>query len=237
VKSTASAVVEAGGRLIEVRSGPPLTIRRVRSEDPAICRLCLVNSAAGPLAGDEVSLELTVAAGARAELTSAGAAIAQGRGRTEPGRLISRVTVGGDAELIAEPAPLIVCAGAQVEVELHIDLAASAQLRWTELLVLGRSSEPGGAARIRWNVTRAGRPVLRQLIDLTDPELLAWPGMLGRHRVLASCLISGPDYQAVNRVLDPTAVRQRIDEHTVLVTVLDDDAASAHKRLAELLAF
>ena len=37
-------------------------------------------------------------------------------------------------------------------------------------------------------------------------------------------------------VASPTAVAQRIDEHTVLVRVLDDDAAQAGRALDELCA-
>jgi hypothetical protein len=46
-------------------------------------------------------------------------------------------------------------------------------------------------------------------------------------------LISDP---ARTLVASPTAVAQRIDEHTVLVSVLDDDAAQAGRALDELRA-
>jgi urease accessory protein len=195
----------------------------------------LVNSAAGPLSGDEIDFELTVADGARAELVSAGASIAQGRPGAAPGRVRSRALVADGGSLAAESSPLIVCDGAKVEVEVSIQLTGSASVRWQELLVLGRFDEPAGSALIRWQVTREGRPVLRQTVDLMDATAASWPGMLGRHRVLATCLISEPGRTLTGRVDSATAVRQRINDHTVLATVLDDDAASALKRLADLL--
>jgi urease accessory protein len=229
------AVVEAGGVLRTVSSRPPLTIRQVYSAQPDVCSLCLVGSAAGPLSGDEVVLDLTVLDGARANLISAGAAIAQGMPGCPPGRVLSAVSVGADAQLFAEPAPLIVSAGSSVEVMISLELAETALVRWRELVVLGRSGERGGAVRLDWSVRRSGRPVLIQSIDLTDAALVRWPGMLGQRRVISSALITGPGVIAATMIDAPTAMCQKIDDHTALITVLDVDAASAEHRLNELL--
>jgi hypothetical protein len=79
-------------------------------------------------------------------------------------------------------------------------------------------------------VTRAGRPVLRQLVDL------AQPGPLAGRRVLASALIADPALAARTLVASPTAVAQRVEEHTLLVSVLAGDAADAARQLASLRA-
>ena len=52
--SSGRAVVGSDGLLRSVHSRPPMTIRQVLSDDPGRCALCLVGSAAGPLAGDDV---------------------------------------------------------------------------------------------------------------------------------------------------------------------------------------
>jgi hypothetical protein len=52
--------------------------------------------------------------------------------------------------------------------------------------------------------------------------------------VLACALIAGPAAGPDTVVASPTAVAQRVDDHTLLVTVLDDDAARATRRLDEL---
>ena len=97
--------------------------------------------------------------------------------------------------------------------------------------MLGRTGEPAGHATLRWDVTRLGRPVLRQFVDLADP---ARAGLTAGRRVLACALISGPALAPRTVVASPVAVAQRVDEHTLLVTVLDDDAAQATRQLGDL---
>lgn len=233
--AAARAVIEAGGVLREAVSKPPITLRQVRSEDPGTCAVCVVGSAAGPLAGDRIELDVEVRPGANAAVMATGASLAQGRSGLA-GRLRTQVTVAEGARLDGTPPPLIVCTGSAVEVELDIRLAATATLRWREVLVLGRLGESAGAASLDWRVSRAGRPVLRQRIDLTSPALLRWPGMLAGASVLASALVTGPDVRARTLIDSPTAVCQPIDDRTALITVLDPDAASAQRRQDLLLA-
>jgi urease accessory protein len=230
------AVIEAGGVLRRVASQPPLTIRQVRSADREVCVLCLVGSAAGPLAGDEVSFELTVGPDAAAMILASGASIAQGIAGRAPSRLSSVVTVGERGRLTARPAALIVSAGSSVLVRIALVLAETATASWRELLVLGRAGEAGGSVVLHWSVHRSGRPVLVQTIELTEDASMGWPGMLGANRVVASALISGPGVVARTLVDSPTAVCQKVDEQTVLITVLDQDAVSAERRLSELIA-
>lgn len=207
----AGALIEPGGVLRHVESAPPLTLRRVHG-DPGVVALCLVGSAAGPLAGDELHLSLDVRGDAT--LTAAGATIAQGGAAT----ITTRVHVTG--RLRADPGPLIVCAGAHVDVRLDVTLTGAASLDWSELLVLGRTGEPPGTATLRWNVTHDGTPVLRQRVDLADPALLAWPGLLHHARVMATRLRIGPDVQARTIVHSPTDVTQRLAPHAELRTSL-----------------
>lgn len=212
------AVVEPGAvRALDSR--PPLTLRRVRAE-PGAVGLCLVGTAAGPLGGDELALTLDIAAGARAELCAAGATIAQG-GRS---RLTVDVCVGADASLLADPGALIVSAAAEVDVDVRLELAADSTLTWRELLVLGRSGEPRGRARLRWDVVRDGVPLLRQAVDLADPILAGWPGMLAGDRVLLSELRVGPNVDARTVVHSERAVTHRLAEQATLTSVLAPSA-------------
>ena len=94
---------------------------------------------------------------------------------------------------------------------------------------LRRAGEPPGHATLRWDVTRLGRPVLRQFADL---DL----GLTAGRRVLACALISDPAGTPRTVVASPVAVAQRVDDDTVLVSVLDDDAARATRQLDELCA-
>jgi urease accessory protein len=224
------AVIGAGGRLAELACQPPLTLRQVTAAPPGACALCLVGSAAGPLAGDDLALALEVQAGARATLQAAGAAIAQGRAGRGASSLRFAAVVGADAALRADPGPLIVRPGGQVRASVAIRLAAGAAVDWREVLVLS----DGGSAALRLDVTRGGRPVLRHLVDLTDPAGPRWPGMLAGRRVLASALLAGPAVAGRTMVASPTAVAQRLADDAVLVTVLADDAAAAQRQRDEL---
>ena len=214
-----TAVVEAGGVLGELACAPPLTLRQVHGSG-ARCELRLVGTAAGPLPGDDLSLSLRLRPGARAMLRAVAASLAQGG----PASLSMRADLAEGADLVADPGALIVCAGSRVDVRLELALGAGAAVDWRELVVLGRTGESPGQATLRWDVTRCGRPVLRQVADLS----------LAGHRVLASALISDPAWTARTLVGSATAVAQRVDEHTLLVSVLDDDAARAGQRLGDL---
>ena len=113
-----------------------------------------------------------------------------------------------------------------MDVRVSLALGTGAAVEWHELIVLGRTGEPAGQATVRWDVTRAGQPVLRQFVDLTQP------GPVAGCRVLASALIADPDREPRTTVASPRAVAQRVDEHTVLISVLADDAARATRQLA-----
>jgi urease accessory protein len=235
MRAVTTAVVNTGGRLESVVCQPPLTLRQVHSDEPECCALCLVATSAGPLAGDDLEFNLTLRSGACATLQATGASLAQGDSSGES-RLRTRVILDEDANLRGRPGPVVVAAGGRVDVAVALDLAAGAHIQWQELVVLGRTSQAKGAATLRWDVTRAGRPLLRQVVDLTDPVLTAWPGMLSGGRVIASALISGPDVLARTVVASDTAVAARLDENTVLVTVLGSDAAVVSRALADLMA-
>ena len=218
-----TAVIEPGGVLGAVTCAPPLTLRQVLGHGR--CELRLVGTAAGPLAGDDLALSLRLRPGARATLRAAGASVAQGGGGARS--LTIRAELGEDADLVAEPGALIACAGSRVDVRVEIALGAGAAVRWRELIVLGRTAEAAGQVTLRWDVTRDGQPVLRQLADLG-------PGQFGGKRVLACALISDPAVSVRTAVESATAVAQRVGDGTVLITVLDDDAARAVRRLDDL---
>jgi urease accessory protein len=223
-----TAVVEPGGVLGAVRCAPPLTLRQVRGEAPdgeQRCELRLVGTAAGPLAGDDLALSLVLRPGARATLRAAGASVAQGGGGERT--LAIRADLGQGADLIAEPGVLVACAGSRIEVRVEITLGAGAAVDWRELIVLGRTGEPAGQATLRWDVTRGGEPVLRQFADLG-------PALYRGGRVLACALISDPAAKVRTAVESAAAVAQRLNDHTVLVSVLEDDAARAVRRLGVL---
>jgi urease accessory protein len=236
VKVRSCVVVGAGGRLAHLDTAPPLTVRRVHAP-VGTCALCLVGTAAGPLPGDDLELSVCVAASARATLMSTGATIAQAGKMAGAARTRTRVALGSQARLIADPGALVVCEGAVVDVDMQIDLAPDATLTWHELLVRGRSdgTQPG-SVRLRWNVNRAGKPLLRQHVDLADPLLREWSGMTGGRRVLASSLCVAPGLAARTVVDGPFAVASPLAADAALITVLGHDAAEVGDRRSRLLS-
>ena len=226
---TSARAVITPGVLAELSSHPPLTLRQVRAR-PGTVGLCMVGTAAGPLAGDELRLTVDVAAGAQAELVAAGASIAQGGAS----RMVTSVRLDSGARLVADPGALIVSVGARVDVELAIELEPTSTLVWRELVVLGRTGEAPGHATVRWDVTRGGSPVLRQHVDLADPALVAWPGTAAGCRVLLTELRIGPDVDARTVVHSPTAVTQRLADAAALTTVLATSAAAAEATFSTL---
>jgi urease accessory protein len=233
------AVIGPGGRLAELACQPPLTLHQVTSARADVCALCLVGSAAGPLAGDDLALTLEVRPGAIATLQATGAAIAQGRSGHGSCRLRFEASLGAGSRLGADPGPLIVRPGGRVDTRVRISLEPGAAVDWRELIVLHRDALPGAGpagtaaepgVTLRWDVTRRGRPLLRQLVDLTDPAWLRWPGMIAGRRVLASALLAGPGLTARTIVASPTAAAQQLADEAVLVTVLSDDAAAARSQ-------
>jgi urease accessory protein len=232
-----AAVIEPGGVLGEVACAPPLTLRQVRGEAPDRCELRLVGTAAGPLAGDDLSVSLRLRPGAGATLRATGASLAQGRtGGGAPAAQTIRADLAERSDLLADPGPLIVCQGSRVDVRVELALAPGAAVDWRELIVLGRTGEPPGQATLRWDVTRAGRPVLRQFVDLADPALTGCAGLTARRRVLACAFIAGPAVRPRTVVASPVAVAQRLAAEALLVTVLGDDAATATRQLDDLCA-
>ena len=214
----------------ELACAPPLTLRQVHGDvgQP-------VRAAPGRHRGRAAGRRRPVAppgAAGRGPRHAPGHRGQRGPGpghRGGAGSLSIRADLAEGSDLIADPGALVVCQGSRVDVRLDLRLGAGAAVDWRELIVLGRTGEPAGQATLRWDVTRLGRPVLRQFVDLSL-------GLTAGRRVLACALIAGPALAPRTVVASPVAVAQRVDDHTLLVTVLDDDAARATRQLGDLCA-
>ena len=155
-------------------------------------RVHLVQAAGGPLGGDELGLDVTVAAGAEIEVRSVAATVAQPGPTGEPAYWSVRACVAG--ALRWWPEPTVVCAAADYRARLTVDLATDARLALRELVVLGRAGEVGGRYRGRLTVRVAGVPLLdtETVLDAADPALSGPAGSAGC-RVFGSVLVAGPD--------------------------------------------
>lgn len=231
MKAEARLEIECrGGRDVVrvLRSASPLTLIPARgSTGPALVHL--VNSAATPLGGYD--LTLTVHVGPSAALTLAGiaATVALPGAHGAPSRTTVRLHLAAGATAAYLPEPTVITARARHVAVLHAELAADACLHTREVLVLGRTGERPGTLTTTTAVTRAGRPVLRQRLTVGDPELDASVAYLAGKRVLATDL-------RVDGTCPPPASgdwwsRTPLAAGGTLTTALADDAVTVLRHL------
>lgn len=203
MRAHAVVVAAPGRRAGEVRyrtlrSDPPLLLR------PTPAGLHLVGGAAGPLGGDELDLEIHVAAGADLRVRSAAASLVL------PGSGISdvrvRATVAEGASLDWAPEPTVSVVGSRHRQRSDVHVEAGGVVRWTETLVLGRTGEPGGDLDATLRIERDRAPVLHQQLGCGS-DAPGWSGVagLGSHRVVGTCVTVG---------LRATGAPPRHDERT-----------------------
>jgi urease accessory protein len=156
--------VEArGGRSVvtHAEGHEPYAARVVPGRD-GWARVVLVQTIAGPLGGDSVTVDVDVGPGAALELTANAATLAYPG--SETARQDVRVRVEG--RLAWLPQPLILAAGCDLDASLELDLAPGAAALTRELVVLGRHGEQPGRYRSRLRAELDGRPLLHDAIHL-----------------------------------------------------------------------
>jgi urease accessory protein len=176
----------AGGvtRLPVLRSEAPLVLRRAQEA------VYLVSAAAGPLGGDQLSLRITVGAGAALCLRTVAASVALPGLDGSESLLSVTATVEEGGCLQYLPEPVVVAAGARHATDLRVRLASGARLLLREELVLGRHGERGGSYRGSLRVDYGDRPLLRQCLDVSgtdDPS--QGPAVLAGHRAAGTLLL------------------------------------------------
>ncbi len=173
-------VAAAPGRARCVVVGGALSPRVLRA-DPDGARVALVATGALLLGGDEVLIDVVVGAGAWLEVVETAGTVAY------PGPASSwtvRARLGAGGVLVWAGLPFVVAEGADVRREHKRSSSADgARAVLRETTVLGRAGERGGAVRVRTDVTRAGRDLLVEDLDLA-PGVRSGPGVLGPYRVL-----------------------------------------------------
>ncbi len=169
-----------------IRATPGLLrAQRVPAPDGWV-RAGLVTTTALLLGGDEVDIDIRVAAGSRLALFDVAGTVAyHGRGRPCSWRV--QVDLGPGAELVWAAEPLVVADGADVRRTTVIRAAAGSAARIRETLVLGRSGERGGELRSRSAVSVDGVTVMLEDLHLAA-ETRGLPGILGTARVVDSVL-------------------------------------------------
>lgn len=198
---------------------------------PGWARVVLVQTVAGPLAGDVTTVDVHVGAGARLELTTNAATLAY------PAASLARhdlhAWLGAGARFAWSPGPLILAAGCDLDASVEIELGEAAAVLSREVVVLGRHGESAGRYRSRLRFERDDRPLFHDTIDL-DTEGLAKrsPAILAGANVFASLALVGirPQGPCSPGELD-------LAESGRVLRALAADTASLDARIAPVEAF
>jgi urease accessory protein len=176
-----------GGRSVVTRSSGhlPLAARTVGDG-----RVVLVQTAAGPLAGDRFELDVEVGPGATLELTSTAATLAYPAARHATVSAHLRVAPGGRLAWLAQP--LILAAGCDLVASVELELAEGAVALLRETVVLGRHGETAGRYRSSLRCDLGGVPLLRESVVLDGASpVTASPLVLGEARSYATLALLG----------------------------------------------
>lgn len=188
----ASARIEVARRdgrdvLVDVRSEPPLAVRATPE------RVLLVGSAAAPVGGDELALDVVVGPGARLALGTVAATLAWPGPHGDQSTHRVHASVGPGGHLSWEPEPLVPVAGCRHASTTTVDLGAGATAWIVEEVVLGRTGEPAGSLTMSWRIERDGRPLVHHAERL-GPDVPGWGGAVttAGHRHLLAVVAVGP---------------------------------------------
>ncbi|MEV5409447.1 urease accessory protein UreD [Thermopolyspora sp. NPDC052614] len=235
LRAQAVVVTEASSRggtvLATLRSEPPLTLRRTGPD-----QVHLISTAAGPLGGDHLELDIDVAAGTGLELRSVAAPLVL-PGQGGPSRMIVNARVGPGATLRFTPEPTILAAACDHHLLVRLSLAPTASVLWREEIIFGRHGEAPGRCRTRFDATIGGVPLLRQQLAVGDPAVDTSPAVYGTARCVGSTLLAGPAFTppadrrpATATIADGVAVLPLAAPGT-LVSALAGDAVELRRRL------
>jgi urease accessory protein len=208
--------------LANKRQCGPLTVQRPFYPEGDVCHLYLLHPPGGVVGGDRLEIELRVAAGARALVTTPGAAkFYRSAGATAIQRQRLRVADGGLLEWF--PQENILFPGAMLRSRTDIELTADARFIGWELHSLGRpvigERFTSGSADLGFALRRDGRPLqMDRLRVLQQGDLDRASGLRG-FPVCGTFVATG----ACARDLD--AAREALPERTdfpVGLTLVND---------------
>jgi urease accessory protein len=187
-----------------MRCDPPLTFR---STGPG--EIHMIGTAAGPVGGDHLTLDVTVAARSTLSMRSVAASMVFPGPSKLPSRTEVNLDVGNDGSLSWLPEPMVLVRACDHVADTTITLASTASLVWREELILGRWGETSGSVQQQLRLTRSGR-VLVHLGMRLGPR---WPESFGPAGVadalvVASMVMVGPS------ALDALAAAHREGDST-----------------------
>lgn len=225
-------VARCNGRdvLVDARSEPPMAIRRTPE------RILVVGSAASPVGGDELDLEVVVGAGASADVGTAAATVVWPGPSGAWSAQITRIRVAECGAVRWRPEPVVSVAASRHRSSLTVDLADGATAELWEEVSLGRTGERPGRLDLEVRVTRRGQVVVHHTERL-GPDVPGWGSAVhlgGARHLLSGVVVGPPAGEPRARVDDPMGdgwaagwLPVAADVAVVLVTAPDRPTARA----------
>ncbi|WP_344968743.1 urease accessory protein UreD [Streptosporangium fragile] len=229
MRARAAIVTErgTGGRtvLATMRSDPPLTLRVT-----APGQVHLVSTAAGPLGGDDLALDIEVAPGTAVEVRSVASTLVLPGSAGGESLMTVTARVGAGASLRFAPEPTVLAAGCRHRMVVRLDLAEDARVFWREEIVFGRYGERPGRCHSRFDAVSGGVPLLRQEFVVGDPEIDGSPAVYGDAGCVGSTLVTG---RAPRTVVGDGWAALPLAGPATLVSALGRDAVELRRRLRQ----
>ena len=182
LSSNGSSVID------RMRCESPLTVRVDNSG--SIPTLMIVNTAAGPLSGDEFSFSLQVADGAQVRVRSVAAMLVQPGPSGDWSHFNTTVQLGENSVLDWCTEPLISVLGSRHQSFTKVVAHETSTMRLSESLLLGRSNEVSGELTMRQRIEVGGQSVLDHETQHGSDALLGL-GAHGPWRMMRSSVSLG----------------------------------------------
>lgn len=210
----ALAAADGETRLRELWQHDPLRVLLPRPVDDALPHVVLLNTSGGLVGGDRIAVDVALADGARALVTSQAAEKVY-RSAGPDTAIDNRLVVGADAWLEWLPNETILFDGGRLVRRMRVDLGAGARLLAGEIAVFGRIARGENVTRgllhDAWNLRREGREIWADALRL-DGDIA---GRLADPHGFAGARAAGLlVYCASGAAAQLEAVRERIGAET-----------------------
>ncbi len=197
----------------------PLTVQRPFYPEDGLCHVYLLHPPGGVVAGDKLTIDVSVADNASTLITTPGAAKFY---RSSGGQAIQNInlSVAQQASLEWLPQEAIVFQEKKLSSKLDIKLEPEARFLGWEIVVLGRPAADErfdtGEAILNWRIFRDNQPLFLEKMQLDHLALSANWG-------LNQCSSCGTMIATGATEANLTAIRELIaDEQDKAVTLMDD---------------
>ena len=156
-------------------------------------RVLVIGSAAAPVGGDALVMDVVVGAGSRLVMGSVAATMAWPGPHGDWSSQAVTASIGDGGHLTWTPEPLVAVTGCRHRSATTVTLGVGASACIVEEVALGRTGEPPGRLDLEWRVER-GDGVLVHHAERFGPDLPGWHSAVttGRHRhVIAALEVGG----------------------------------------------